>query len=253
MPAERFYIQDPSFTLKKLIILEKEEFHHLMNVMRLKVGERVELINGTGALAEAAIESINKKNAILSIESIHIEPVSSYQLILAQALPRLPRLEYILEKSVELGVTDLWLFPGTFSEKKDLSPSQLERIHHIIVSAMKQCGRLYIPKVSFRPSLLSWTLKEIPSHAFFGDTRPNAPTFLQELLSLDSQSLFIVIGPEKGFQEKEVFFMEKNLHLKGVKLHENILRTETAAIHALSLASSFKEILQQRKPEARYS
>lgn len=239
MPAERFYINDPSLTVNKLVFLEKEEFHHLVHVMRLRAGETVELMNGMGSLAEALIQSIEKQRATLQIQSLHTESPPHYQLILAQALPRLPKLEYILEKSVELGVSDLWLFPGILSEKKELSSSQMERTHHIIVSAMKQCGRLFLPRFRLCSEILSWTADGIPSAAFFGDTDPSSPPFLEYLLSLSSSSLFMAIGPEKGFHEKEILYMKKNLHLKGVKLHENILRTETAATHFLSLSSAF--------------
>lgn len=99
---------------------------------------------------------------------------------------------------------------------------------------MKQCGRLFIPKITLLPPLLKWTSEGIPEQAFFGDTRANASPFPK---SLDSKSCLIVIGPEKGLQEKEVFHLETNLHMKGLKLHENILRTDTASICALSLAS----------------
>lgn len=234
MPDNRFYIQVPFFDKNEPLFLEKEEFHHLAHVMRLKAGETIELINGMGSLAEAEITSLDKHRASLCVTSIQTDITPSHRLVLAQALPRLPRLEYIIEKSVELGVTELWLFPGTFSEKKEVSPSGLERLHHIALSAMKQCGRLFMPKIILLPPLFKWTSENIPTNAFFGDTRQSAISFPN---SLNSDSFLIVIGPEKGLQEKEVLHLEKNLHMKGIKLHNNILRTDTAAICALSLAS----------------
>ena len=239
MPAERFFIQDSSFSVNKCITLEGDEFHHLAHVMRLRVGETAELINGLGDLAVVTVKSIGKHNAELQINSIYTEKQQAYQLILAEALPRFTKLEYVIEKSVELGVTDLWLFPGTLSEKKDLSPTQMERIRHLTLSAMKQCGRLFLPKIQILPSLLQWKKDIVPSAAFFGDTDPAAPKFIDALQSLSSTSLLIVVGPEKGFHKEEVLYMEKSLHIQGVSLHKNILRTETAAIHALSLASAF--------------
>lgn len=239
MPAERFFIQDSSFFINKGVLLEGDEFHHLVHVMRLRVGETAELINGMGSLAEATVKAIGKHSAKLQITSVHTEKPPKYRLILAEALPRFTKLEYVIEKSVELGVTDLWLFPGKLSEKKNLSLTQVERILHITLSAIKQCGRLLIPKIQILPSILEWKQENIPPAAFFGDTDPSAPSFLKALQSLDSSSLLIAIGPEKGFHEDEVIYMEKTLSIKGVSLHKNILRTETAAIHALSLASAF--------------
>lgn len=235
MPDNRFYIQIQDFDPDQSLFLEKEEFHHLAHVMRLKTGETVELINGTGSLAEATITSLDKHRASLRITSIEKKEQSSHRLILAQALPRLPRLEYIIEKSVELGVTELWLFPGIFSEKKDISSAGMERLNHIVLSAIKQCGRLYMPKILLLPPLLKWTSKETPSNAFFGDTRSTAHPFPN---SVPNNSFLIVIGPEKGLHKKEVLYLETDLCMTGIKLHENILRTDTAAICALSLASS---------------
>lgn len=239
MPAERFYLKNSVFIQDAVITMQDDEFHHLSHVMRLKEGETVELINGLGELAEASIESIEKKKATLCVLSIYKEHPPSSKLFLAQALPRMPRLEYILEKSVELGVTDLWLFPGDLSEKKDLSPSNLDRIHHIIVSAMKQCGRLFIPTLTILPPLLKWEAAKLPPHCFFGDTNPLAPPFYSLLESPPvKNSILIAIGPEKGFQEKELLFMKNSLSMQGVKLHQNILRTDTAAIASLALAST---------------
>jgi 16S rRNA (uracil1498-N3)-methyltransferase len=239
MPAERFFIKNPSFSINECLTLEGDEFHHLSHVMRLRVGETAELINGMGSLAEVSVKSISKHSAELQITSVHKEEPPKYQLILAEALPRFTKLEYVIEKSVELGVTDLWLFPGKLSEKKDLSPTQMERIHHITLSAMKQCGRLFMPKIQILSSLLEWKKETIAACGFFGDTDPSALRFIEALQSLSPSSLLIVIGPEKGFHKDEVIYMEKTLGIKGVSLHKNILRTETAAIHALSLASSF--------------
>jgi 16S rRNA (uracil1498-N3)-methyltransferase len=239
MPAERFYIKDQSFELTGSVIIEKEEFHHLHHVMRIKVGEVVDLVDGIGSLAQAQIQSIDKHKATLQIQSLDKILPTENKIILAQALPRLPKLEYIIEKSVELGVTDIWLFPGTLSEKKELSASQDTRIQNITISAMKQCGRLFLPKIIQLPSILSWTSENLPQESFFGDTDSSAPPFLKSLQNLKSSSVLIAIGPEKGFHEKETIHMKNNLRLNGIKLHQNILRTETAAVHSISLLSSF--------------
>lgn len=237
MPVERFFI-DQELKEGMSFFLEKEEFHHLAHVVRIKPQETIELINGKGALASALIESIERHQAKARVLSCKKEPSPSYELILAQAIPRQPRLEYIVEKSVELGITKLCLFPGELSEKKTLSPSQIERVNHILISAMKQCGRLFIPELVLAPSILSWNLSSLPTSCFFGDTRQDAPLFFKALQERP-KSVLIAIGPEKGFHTKEVSCMETTLHMQGVHLHSNILRTDTAAICALSLASAY--------------
>lgn len=239
MPVERFFLKEEELDKGDLVFLKNEELHHLAHVIRIKEGEVIELVNGKGSLATGKIEKITRQQAEITILSSQTSPPPSYELILAQAIPRQPRLEYILEKSVELGVTKIWLFPGELSEKKTLSPSHLERAHYIITSAMKQCGRLFAPELILSPPLFSWNPSDLPSSSFFGDTDPEATSFLSNLAAKQLSSLCIAIGPEKGFHPKEVAWMKNTLHIQGVHLHPNILRTDTASINALSLASAF--------------
>ncbi len=238
MPVDRFYL-DEELNQEEHVFLKEEELHHLAHVIRIKEGQVIELLNGRGSLATAKVEKITRQHAEVKILSSEKSPPPSYELILAQAIPRQPRLEYILEKGVELGVTKIWLFPGELSEKKILAPSHLERAHYIITSAMKQCGRLFAPELILSPPLLSWDPASLPKASFFGDTDPKARPFLDYLTAQKHTSLCIAIGPEKGFHPKETAHMKDTLHFQGVHLHPNILRTDTAAICSLSLASAF--------------
>jgi 16S rRNA (uracil1498-N3)-methyltransferase len=225
MPAERFFAEVP-FTVGETVVVEGLEFHHLRNVMRKEKGEGLELVNGKGQLAVAIIEKIGKHDARCNILSVQEKP-STARIILAQALPRLNRLETIIEKAVELGVLEFWLFPGELSEKTELSHNQLQRLHMIAVGAMKQCGRLDLPQIVLKPALAQWEATGMPS--FFGDTAENAPW-----IKPVAGSALIFIGPESGFTDEEEATLKK-LGAQGVKLHNNILRTDTAAIAALCL------------------
>jgi 16S rRNA (uracil1498-N3)-methyltransferase len=232
MPVERFFKDSP---LKKgeTILLENEELHHLSHVLRLKKGAKLEVINGKGALAIGEIQEVGRNEAFITVEEVTIKSPPTYELILAQGMPRASRLEYILEKCVELGVTSIWLFPAAFSEKKTFSPSQMKRFHYIITSALKQSGRLYLPELILAPPIASW--KNLPENSFFGDTDPQAPPLIQQVEK--GKKTLIAIGPEKGFQDKEMHLMQK-ADIKGVSLHENILRTDTAAIASIAIASA---------------
>ena len=147
------------------------------------------------------------------------------------AIPRFAKLEYILEKGTELDATEFWLFPGIHSEKEKFSPNQLSRMQLMLTSAMKQCGHLDLPSIHFKPSLLEW--EPMAGSLFFGDTHPQAPYLWHA--KEDKQPFILFIGPEKGFEGREEKHLKEVLKAKGVKLHPNILRTETAAITGLSL------------------
>lgn len=231
MPHERFFTHQP---LEDSVILTDNEFHHLCHVMRADVGECVELINGKNQLARATIAHIGKKQVELHIEKLESFPPANRAVILAQGMPRPNRLETILEKGTELGVTEFWLFPGILSEKETLSANQLKRMEQILISAMKQCGRLDLPLLLLKPPLLQW--QTLPGTLFFGDLSPTAPWIWEHTTVLPPHSaVFLVIGPESGLHEKELCHLQTRLGGHGVRLHHNTLRTDTASITGLSL------------------
>ncbi|MBA3815357.1 MAG: 16S rRNA (uracil(1498)-N(3))-methyltransferase, partial [Parachlamydiaceae bacterium] len=165
MPAERYYFPK-ELQEGNTITLDGVEFHHLINVMRNRVNDSVELINGLGQLAKAKITQLEKKCGYLQVETIFQEPQLEKPLILAQAIPRLSKLEIILEKATELGMTEVWLFPSSHSEKKEFSENQSDRLRTILIAAMKQSGRLFLPDLIIMPPLKQWQPLCLP--AYFG-------------------------------------------------------------------------------------
>jgi 16S rRNA (uracil1498-N3)-methyltransferase len=226
MPHARYFI-DNDLKLNQNLHLSSEEEKHLIKVMRTKPQDIVEIINGKGLLAKAVLQENNS----LKVESVHVEPTPEIEIIIAQAIPKLNKLDYITEKCCELGAFKIWFFPGENSEKCDISKTLEKRLENITISALKQCGRLFKPSIEIKPPLKNWqNTLEYPS--YFGSLEPQAVSFAK---AWDKKSLIFFIGPEKGFTINEKNILTK-LGSKGVKLSPNILRTETAAICMLSIA-----------------
>jgi len=223
----RFYIND---SFEDSPTIEGSEFHHLVHVMRAQNGDEIELVNGHGVLASARIETIKKKSASLRILHREKQSKPSPSLISAIAILRMEKLDWAIEKATELGADAITLFPAEHSEKKQLSENQVERLRNISIAAMKQCGRLYLPAIAILSSLER--VLELDAMTLFGDTDPKAP--MLEAIPNSSPILFIT-GPEKGFSTSEDALLKQRA--KGVRLHMNILRAETAPIVALSLLS----------------
>lgn len=238
MPAER-YFSNAVLQLKEAVELIGAEFHHLAHVMRARNGDPIELVNGRGVLAQAVVDEIKKDRARLTITNSEKQINKGNRIILAQALSKYNRLDFILEKGTELGVDEFWLFPGDHSIQKEWYPSHQERAQTVLISAIKQCGRLFLPQIDLKPRIEEWDGKTLPL-SFFGDIDSKAPLF--ELVWKDNPVKYPVLfitGPEGGFSERE----EQKLRLlgsQGVKLHDNILRTETASLMALSLLSHWE-------------
>ena len=234
MPIDRYYAP-VDLAVGQQLSIQDQEFHHLVHVTRNQCGDTIEIVNGRGALANATIQTIKKKEAILTIDSVIVKPAPQVEIVLAQAIPRMNRLDFILEKGTELGMTQLWLFPAKESERVNFTEHQLARMQTVTIAAMKQCGRFYLPEIKMMPSLAQWKIPEWPS--YFGDVSSDAPAFLSVFEGKCTQNgVIFYIGPESGFTSEEVL-MFKKLKAQGVKLHSNILRTDTAALTALSLVS----------------
>lgn len=225
MPINRFFLDA---VLKDQVILDDQEFRHLAQVVRVKTGETVELFNGKGDLATATVVSMDKKSAqLLIIETKHHKP--SAPLILAQALPRINRLDYLIEKCTELGMTELWLFPGELSERKSLTEHQLERLNHLTIAACKQSGRLWLPTIKWLDAISKW---KTPLKAVFGD-----PTASVSLMDSNPLPEVLCIGPESGFTDNEHTLLAK-LGAQPRVWNNAVLRTDTAAISGVAILSA---------------
>ncbi len=231
MPHDRFFVDLP-FSKNQTVALEREEAHHLARVMRKKTGDSVELVNGKNQLAHAQIETVLKNSVELNISSVS-EGAKKNRVVLAQAYLRPSSLEWLIEKATELGCTEFWLFPAERSEKKSLTETQLARLKQITISAMKQCGRLDLPEIVFHAYLDG--LPSFHGTLLFGDLSKAAPSILD--FSKKETPKLLFIGPEGGFTEKELLFLEKERTAQGVRLHENTLRAETAAVVGIALLS----------------
>lgn len=240
MPNDRFYIDSP-LLCGDAVTLTSAEAQHLAQVMRGRVGQEVDLVNGRGVLAVARIDSVNRRDCELTVLTTTTADPEPCRLVIAQALPRMNRLDTILEKGTELGMQELWLFQGERSERDTLSNQQQIRVHNVTVAAMKQCGRLDLPKVEWHEKLGKWSPLSLP--AFFGSLAEDAPSFSSAWhKARPKQGAIFFVGPEAGFSEHEKSLLQQ-WGAVGVKLHCNILRTDTAPLVALTLMSDYRSSL----------
>lgn len=230
MSLDRFYFNAPLLAHQK-VILEGEEFHHLAHVMRCRPGHLVTLINGRGARAEAELLVLQKQHAeLLVLRTTHALPKPP-KIILGLALLRSKKMEWIVEKGTELGADAFWIFTAERSEKEELRASEKERLHQLIISAMKQSDRLFMPEILYFSSLQALPLIQ---ETYFGDLRPHA---LSMPVKLTEEALFVT-GPESGFSPQELQFLDMK-KARGVRINANLLRAETAPVAAMAILRSF--------------
>ncbi|MEW6653815.1 MAG: RsmE family RNA methyltransferase [Bacteroidota bacterium] len=214
------------------IEISGEEFHHIKDVMRHKEGDEIFITNGKGVIYKTKINLIEKKllSADIAASILYANELSNVTF----CIPRLKsadRFEFALEKCVELGITNFIVFDSNRTVAKG---EKLYRWEKILISAMKQSLRAWLPKVSYCKSINEIIALEGKKYFLY----QNAESTLSNLFSNQSllnSSLFFVFGPEGGFSNEESIVMSEE---NKVKLTENRLRSETAIVAAASVLAS---------------
>ena len=236
----RFFI-DRNAVKEGGIILEGENAHHLSYSLRGRVGDRVDVCDGTGALYRCTVTDMDGVSVTLSVdETVTADTEPPYEAVLCQAIPKGDKMDLIVQKAVELGVSRIIPFESANCVAK-IKPEQREkktaRWQRIAEEAAKQCGRGIIPLVD-KPCSFEDMLKECDgSHKYFcyecgGQALSEALSDVGE----DDDPVYFMIGPEGGFSPSEA---EKTVAagFTAVTLGRRILRTETASLFFLSALS----------------
>lgn len=215
------------------IVLPDTQTHYLKNVMRCEPGAAVRLFNGRDGEWHADIATLEKKKATLNLlTQTREQPAPRRAVHLLFAPIKKPRNEWLIEKAVELGVTDLHPVITQHTEIRQLNT---ERTLAQIIEAAEQCERLDIPTLHditpLKSKLGAWS-KDIP--LLVALERTDAPLLKNALP--DTGPLAFLIGPEGGFSAEERGWPENLPFLKPVSLGPDILRTETAAAYMLVIA-----------------
>ncbi len=218
--------------------LNEEESKHCIRVLRLKNGDKINLIDGLGGFYLAEITNDHPKRCELRILQTEKEyGKRNYHLSIAVAPTKnIERYEWFLEKSTEIGVDEFIPFISQQSERKVIKP---ERLNKIINAAVKQSIQAYRPKLSslfkFKDLInIDFKGKKFIAHCF--DTEK---PFLKNILNKNDKVL-ILIGPEGDFTLEEVE-QAKTKGFQEISLGNNRLRTETAGIVAVHTVSLINE------------
>ena len=225
----RFYAQKEQIRDQE-ILLDEEESKHLLKVLRLQLGDAVEVVDGEGNLYQARISQVAKRNCMLQIDQKESKPNRQPKLWMAVAPTKnLNRWEWFLEKATELGIGKISPIRCRRSERKVL---KMDRQIRILKEAMKQSHRLYLPRLESLMSLseLMDAAKNFDGEKFIAHCE-DGPKELLKHLHKGGEKALILIGPEGDFHPEEISEALK-AGFKPISLGDNRLRTETAAIAA---------------------
>ena len=208
-----------------------EQTHYLLNVMRQSVGNVVYVFNGKDGEFEATISQASKKQCVLSIQK-QVVPFSKCPDIMLIFSPlKKDSLDYLIQKSVELGVSCL---QPVITEYTNAPKPKKERLEAQIIEACEQCRRQDIPTLNEPQNLENLLINWTPERKllFFDETGNGQP--FATMAPHAAAPCALLIGPEGGFSEKELEILRKLPYTQGISLGKRILRAETAAAAALS-------------------
>ncbi len=217
-----------------------EQIAHHLHVLRMAPGQRITLFDGQGHEFDAMLTSLDKKSASAEITEQRMRHTElPYRLTLAQALPEGSKMDWIIEKAIELGASAIQPLAAQRSVVK-LSPERAaKRLQHwqgVIVAASEQSGRTRIADLNEVTDLVRWSSQPQPAQRLLLTPRSDH-SLAAWALSEPARDITLVIGPEGGFNEQE----EKLLISQGVlpvSMGPRILRTETAGLAAMAIINA---------------
>lgn len=229
----RFYETFTTPEIGSWIRLSEESSHHAMRVLRLRQGDSVELFDGNGLSIIGNI-SFDKQEVKVQVLSI-LRQCKSLDIVLIQALLNNEKLDWVIEKSCELGVTGIIVFSSARGEIKltgDRLSKRLDRWKKIAISSCKQCGQNTLPKIDYFSSLEeALTIKKEKNFVLMPFTS-RAEHFSQK-----PESVSFIVGPEGGLSAEELEVAKKRGWIP-LKLGNLVMRTETAGLAAASFAQT---------------
>ncbi len=243
MALRRFYLESKAVN-ENQVVVQGELLHHMREVCRFATGDRFEALMGDGLAYLVEVHSLGKREMLGNILSARqLAPLSRPHITLALSVPKLPKVDWIVEKCVELGVSSIRPFVSEYSflrKVSEISEARQQRWGKIVQSATQQSGRgdlLTIAKPTTLKTLLEQFNQSTATGGLFpyeGEAEIGLRQALAGLSAKNLDQLWVFVGSEGGFSTAEVQLFAA-AGLNPVTLGEQILRVETACVALISV------------------
>ena len=216
--------------------LDAAAAHHIANVLRMKANDQVKLFNGSGFFFLATITQTTKKHVSIQVNAMEkAESESPLHTHLGQVMSRGDRMDYAIQKSTEMGITEITPLTSERCELKLKADRQAKRIahwQHVAISAAEQCGRATVPKIHPITSIEDW----INQQSSMGLSLVFHHRDTQNLTQIQTQPSHVnlLIGPEGGLTSTEIEHA-KHANFLACTFGPRVMRTETAPVACLSV------------------
>lgn len=236
--SHRLFLPIKDISTGSRIIIEGEPLHYIKNILRLGKDDTIIIFNNTESNFSARIERFSKTEATLIVWDVFpAENESSVYTILLQGIPKSDKLEWVIQKTTELGVNEIIPVVSQHSIKK-LSDNKITRFQKIAEEASRQSNRSFVPRVSSPQTLREYLERHGTKlqHALKILFCQEGSETLREILQnrLEKEPILLAVGPEGDFSKEEKDLFQKN-GFQSIALGGRILRTETAAIATMGI------------------
>ena len=229
----RFYME-ATLTVDTSADLTETVFHHWCKVLRAQVGESATLFNGQGGEYQVELIEVNKKTARVQVIAFnHDDRTADFKALLGQVMSKGDRMDYAIQKAVELGVSQIQLLTSERCEmrlKYDRDQKKLDHWQGVAIAACEQCGLNRVPQILAPMPLEKWLDSELPATKLV--LAPNKDEV--DVLATATPDLALLIGPEGGLSEVEIAAANAKGFVNWC-IGRRVLRTETAPVVALSI------------------
>ncbi|TCB68826.1 16S rRNA (uracil(1498)-N(3))-methyltransferase [Acinetobacter sp. ANC 4178] len=229
----RFFME-AELNVDHTVELTETVFHHWVKVLRAQVGETATLFNGQGGEYEVTLSDVAKKSASVQVTAFNpTNRTPAIRTLLGQVMSKGDRMDYAIQKAVELGVSEIQLLTSERCEmrlKYDRDQKKLDHWQSIAIAACEQCGMNLVPKILAPLSLEKWLASELPETKLV--LAPNKDE--TNPLNNAKSNIVLLIGPEGGLSEIEIQ-AANDVGFVNWCIGERVLRTETAPVVALSI------------------
>jgi 16S rRNA (uracil1498-N3)-methyltransferase len=221
-------------------VLNEEESRHIAQVLRLKVDNTIQITNGKGSLFTARLIEIHHKKCVINVLNETLSPkAENFSLHLAIAPTKnMDRMEWFVEKAVELGIDEITPVICNRSERKEI---KIDRLIKVAVAAMKQSLKFNLPQINEATTFEKFISLNGQNQGYicFGNAEPANSL---HSFSTNNQHNTFLIGPEGDFTPNEILKAAENGY-KPINLGPSRLRTETAALHVVSIVNFKKSLV----------
>ena len=229
----RFYIE-AELAVDTQIELTETVFHHWCKVLRAQVGDQATLFNGQGGEYHVELTEVAKKSATVQVLTFNpANRTPAIRTLLGQVMSKGDRMDYVIQKAVELGVSEIQLLTSERCEmrlKYDRDQKKIDHWQGIAIAACEQCGMNIVPTIHAPVSLDKWLVSELPATRLV--LAPNKEKI--DVLAHATPNIALLIGPEGGLSEAEITTANEHGFINWC-IGERVLRTETAPVVALSI------------------